>query len=368
MARNGHHRQDRSASGKVRPGERPRKDERYRRAVSSFRFVFTPKWMAFHALTWIILVPAFIGLGQWQRDLWRDRADSQGIVLRALAAKPVALGSVDPAGHDVAQSQQFTMVEATGHYDTAHQFMVPNRSQNENPGWYVVTPLVLANGTAVLVNQGWVTEQSSGGPTVHPPFPPVPSGTVTVIGSLQPDETTSTTRITDDTRNLPTDEIALVSKVDAADRVPYQLYDGAIQLDSSTPANTAAAAAQPIPNPSYDNTMYIAYMIQWWAFAIIMPITWLKLIFRERGEREIAELEALAADVGDDDEDDDELLGEDDEEDAEELTLDDDDEADDDEAAEPEPEPSLVPAQAVEQGGEAFGREEVERLPGAVRR
>jgi cytochrome oxidase assembly protein ShyY1 len=325
--------------------------------VSSFRFVFTPKWMAFHALTWVILVPAFIGLGQWQRDLWKDRADSQGIVLHALAAKPVQLDSVDPAGHGVAQSQQFIMVEATGRYDTAHQFMVPDRSQNENPGWYVVTPLIMSDGSAVLVNQGWVSEQTSGGPTAHPPFPPVPSGTVTVVGSLQPDETTSTTRITDDTGNLPTDEIALVSKVDAVNRVPYQLHDGSIQLKASTPANTAAAAAQMIPNPSYDNTMYIAYMIQWWAFAIIMPITWLKLIFREKGEREIAELEALAADDGDED---DELVGEDEDEYE--------DESDDDAPAAPEPEPSLVPAQAVEQGGEALGGEQVESLPGAVGR
>ena len=320
--------------------------------MSSFRFALTPKWLAFHALTWVILVPAFIGLGQWQRDLWRDRADSQGIVLRELAAKPVQVESVDPAGHFVAQRQQFTMVAATGRYDTAHQFMVPDRSQNENPGWYVVTPLVLSDGTAVLVNQGWVSEQSSGGPTAHPPFPPVPSGTVTAVGSLQPDETTATTRITDDTASLPTDEIALISKADAADRLPYRVLDGSIQLKSSTPANTAANAAQMIPNPSYDNTMYIAYMIQWWAFAVIMPITWLKLIFREKGELEIAELEALAVD--DEDEDVDDFDGEDEDEDA------------DDGAAEPAP--SLVPAQAVEQGGEALGGEQVERLPGAVGR
>ncbi|HEY3867334.1 MAG TPA: SURF1 family protein [Actinocrinis sp.] len=327
--------------------------------MTSFRFAFTPKWMAFHALTWVILVPAFIGLGQWQRDLWRDRADSQGIVLRELAAKPVAVDSVDPAGHGVAQSQQFTMVEATGRYDTAHQFMVPDRSLNENPGWYVVTPLVMSDGIAVLVEQGWVSEQTSGGPTAHPPFPPVPSGTVTVVGSLQPDETQSTTRITDDTSSLPTDEIALISRTDAVHRVPYPLLDGSIQLKASTPANTAAAAAQMIPNPSYDNTMYIAYMIQWWAFAIIMPITWLKLIFREKGELEIAELEALASGVDDDeDEEDDELVGEDEAE------------ADDESPASrgPEPEPSLVPAQAVQQGGEALGGEQVERLPGAVGR
>jgi Mce-associated membrane protein len=55
--------------------------------------------------------------------------------------------------------------------------------------------------------------------------------------------------------------------------------------------------------------MYIAYMIQWWVFAIIMPTVWLKLLHREAQERTNREL------VGDeddwDDEDDDEFEDED---------------------------------------------------------
>ena len=284
--------------------------------MSSYRFVFSPKWLAFHVLTWFILIPAFIWLGFWQRGLWKTRDHNQGIVLSALAAKPVAVDSVDPVGHDVAQSQQWVMVSATGHYDTAHQFMVRNRSQNENPGWYVVTPLVLPDGTAVLVNQGWVAEsQTTDNPLTTPPFPPVPTGTVTVVGALQPDETTATTSIRDDTADLPTDEVALITRPDMADRVPYTLHDGSIQLVSSTPAETASAAAQPIPGPSYDNTMYIAYMIQWWVFALVMPVTWIKLIQRESQELAAAELEDGEEEYEYEDEDED--YEEEDEEDAE---------------------------------------------------
>lgn len=263
--------------------------------MRSYRFVFTPKWLAFHALTWFVLIPAFIGLGQWQRDLWKDRADSQGVVLGALAAAPVPLDSINPTGHTVTQGQQWKMVSATGRYDTAHQFMVRNRSQNQQPGWFVVTPLVLADGTAVLVNQGWVPESTTGMVTTAPAFPPVPSGTVTVSGSLQPDETTADTRIKDDTAQLPAGEIALITRGDLTSRVPHPLRDGSIRLTSSTPANTAAGAAQPVPNPTYDNTMYIAYMVQWWVFAVVMPVTWFLLIRREAGDRLIAAQEAAAA-------------------------------------------------------------------------
>jgi len=296
--------------------------------VRSYRFVFTPKWLGFHALTWLILIPAFIGLGQWQRDLWKDRDASQGVVLRALAAKPAPLDSADAAGHSVAQAQQWTMLSATGSYDTAHQVMVRNRSQNGEPGWYVVTPLVLSDGTAVLVNQGWVGESPTGGPTQHPDFPPVPSGAVTVVGSLQPDETTGTTRIKDDTAQLPGDEIALISKADVAGKVPYRLRDGSLRLTSSTPANTSKAAASAVPNPTYDNSMYIAYMIQWWVFAIVMPVTWFLLIRREASDLAAAAQEAGAAAEG--------------------------------AAGSGGPEP-------VEEGGEALGGEKLEGLSDAVR-
>lgn len=267
----------------------------YRRSVRSYRFVFAPKWLAFHALTWLVLIPAFIGLGQWQRSLWKDHDRSQGVVLGALAAAPVPLDSLDPVGHAVAQGQQWKMVSATGRYDTAHQFMVRNRSQDQQPGWYVVTPLVLADGSAVLVNQGWVPEATTGSATAAPGFPPVPAGTVTVAGSLQPDETTANTRIKDDTAQLPANEVALITRGELASRVPYPLHDGSIRLTSSTPANTAAAAAQPVPNPTYDNTMYIAYMVQWWVFALVMPVTWVLLLRREARDRRIAAREAAAA-------------------------------------------------------------------------
>jgi cytochrome oxidase assembly protein ShyY1 len=306
--------------------------------------------MAFHALVWLILIPAFILLGYWQRTLWKDRADSQGLVYAKMDAKPASLDAVDAVGHEVSQAQQWVAVTATGHYDTAHQFAVRNRSQNENAGWYVVTPLVLPDGSAVLVNQGWIPSSNGNTPsTAMPPLPPVPSGTVTVTGYLQPDETTALTRITDDTKSLPTGEIALITKVDLQSRVPETLHDGSIQLTSSTPANTAAAAAQPVPGPSYDNTMYIAYMIQWWVFAIIMPVTWLKLLHREAQER-INKARAAQEDAWDEDEDWEDEDEEDDDEDWDEDDEDDEDWDDDDEEQDEDVAAPALAAAASEAG------------------
>ena len=318
--------------------------------LRSYRFVLLPRWVAFHALVWLILIPAFIALGYWQRTLWKDRADSQGLVYAKLDAKPVSIDAADPVGHDVSQAQQWISVAVTGHYDTEHQFAVRDRSQNENAGWYIVTPLVLPDGTAVLVNQGWIQSSDGTAPsTAMPTLPPVPSGTVTVSGWLQPDETTANTSITDDTNKLPTGEIALITKTDLQSRVPETLHDGSIQLNTSTPANTGASAAQPIPGPSYDNTMYIAYMIQWWLFAIVMPVTWLKLLHREAQER--ANKELVGEDEWNEDEDDDDEWHDEDEdwEDDEE-----DEEDEDDESEESESEP--VPAVAASAASSGLGK------------
>jgi cytochrome oxidase assembly protein ShyY1 len=313
--------------------------------VRKYRFVFTPKWLGFHALTWLLLIPAFIGLGQWQRDLWRDRADSQGLVLKSLASAPIALNAADPAGHTVPQSEQWRMVTATGRYDVADTLMARNRSQNENPGWYVVVPLILPDGSAVLVNQGWISLAENGDPNSTPSTPPMPTGEVTVTGSLQPDETTSTTRIHNNSTQLPPGQIALISKPDDSGRVAAPLRDGSIQLTSSSPAATSGAAAQPIPNPTYDNTMYIAYMIQWWVFAVVMPVTWFMLIRREADDLENSALEAARQLDGDGDEDG---------PDAEDWD------------GSPADAGSVAP-QPVQQEGEPLGREELQGLSDAVR-
>jgi hypothetical protein len=79
--------------------------------------------------------------------------------------------------------------------------------------------------------------------------------------------------------------------------------------------------------------MYIAYMIQWWVFAVIMPVTWLLLIRREAVDRASAAQQAAVAGH--------------------------------DSAAGPG---DSGGAQAVEQGGESLGGEKVQGLSDAVRR
>ena len=126
---------------------------------------------------------------QWKVDLIEERTAS-------LAAEPRALEALVP---DVAaglpDAQQFQRVTLSGTFDHAQQVLVGPRSApagagvgggapagaaNES-GWDVLTPLIRADGSRVIVNRGWVPR--TGVPSVEQP-----TGVQVVSGVLKAGE------------------------------------------------------------------------------------------------------------------------------------------------------------------------------------
>ena len=73
-------------------------------------------------------------------------------------------------------------IDVTGEWDAAHTVFLMNRSMGERPGFYVMTPLRLPDGGAVVVQRGWVAGVD-GDPTKPPPVP-TPSGSVALHGHV----------------------------------------------------------------------------------------------------------------------------------------------------------------------------------------
>jgi cytochrome oxidase assembly protein ShyY1 len=243
-----------------------------------YRFLLRPRWIALTVLM-LAMTPACVALGQWQLHRYHERHDANTLVHRNLSASPVPVGELTAPTQDLDRRDIWRAVTATGRFDTRHQLLVRNRTQQGRAGLYVLTPLVTADGSAVVVNRGWVPP----GPTAAdlPPVPPPPTGTVTVRGRIRPPETLASSGIRD-RAGAPAGEIYRIDTALIRQRLPYPLDRAYVeQTEGQGPAGPAA-----VPPPAdQDEGMNLSYVVQWNLFAVIAVLTWGVLVGRETRRR-----------------------------------------------------------------------------------
>jgi cytochrome oxidase assembly protein ShyY1 len=105
---------------------------------------------------WLALLTAaacvlFVVLGfwQWHRGEYRARLWEQ--FSQDSAAEPQ-----DVTGQALSQPPRFTRLRVNGQLDPQHQFLLDNMTRNGRSGYEVLTPLLLADGSTLLVNRGWL--------------------------------------------------------------------------------------------------------------------------------------------------------------------------------------------------------------------
>ncbi len=95
-----------------------------------------------------VVLTAALGTWQLHRRDWKSELITQRTA--AVAAAPVAL----PAAITV--SDGYLRTTATGRFDHTRELYLTGRAHRDQPGLHVITPLLLADGSAVLVDRGWV--------------------------------------------------------------------------------------------------------------------------------------------------------------------------------------------------------------------
>ncbi len=226
-----------------------------------YRFLRTPRWLGFAALT-VVLAATMVLLGLWQLSRYHQRADYNNRIAAAAAGQPVPLDVVSPVGRAPAGDTAWDKVTMTGRYDPAQQILARERTLNDAVGYEVLTPLVLADGSAVLVDRGWLPP-SKAGTDALPNIPAVPDGQVTVVGRLHLPESRAAA-----IQNIAgTRQVRRVSTAKLASALPYPLHGGYVVLDSQTPAADPAFVG--IPSDHQNSWMNAGYVVQWWAFALI---------------------------------------------------------------------------------------------------
>lgn len=233
-----------------------------------YRFLLTPRWLAGAALT-VAASVVMVMLGNWQLHRYQERSainaridaaeTAAAVPLTSVLARPTGPGTAGPApGEDLA----WTKVTVSGRYDPAHEIQARGRTVDGRVGFEIVTPLVLADGTAVLVDRGWVPP--AGGTAIAAPVaPPAPTGQITVEGQIHRSESRPAPLERRDGR-IGTRRIAVPH---LAEEMPYPVYGAYVLLTSQTPAADPGYTRIPIDHE--DAWQNGGYAVQWWLFAVM---------------------------------------------------------------------------------------------------
>jgi cytochrome oxidase assembly protein ShyY1 len=251
-----------------------------------YRFLFTRQWV-FLTLLGLALIPAMIKLGFWQLHRHESRVAHNHLITRSLGARTVPVDRLTGVHREPRTNDQYRQVSATGRYDTRDEVVVRQRTDNDGQtiGYFLVTPLIRHDGTTVLVNRGWIP--ANGDLTKFPKVPPTPRGTVTVKGRILADETSAASGIKD-TKGLPAHQVMLINSHQQTKALKRPVLGGYLQLTKTSPKGALPHGKQPqrITPPDHSSIgPHMAYTIQWWLFTAAVPVGWIILVRRERGDR-----------------------------------------------------------------------------------
>ena len=241
--------------------------------MSGYRFLRQPRWLALGFLV-LVIVPSFILLSRWQLHRLDDRRHANAVIVANSTTSPVPVDQVMSPGADtssIGDAQTWRQVSATGHYDEAKQVLVRKRPLQGRNGFWVATPFVTTSGSVLVVNRGWV--EAVGGASAGAEVAAPPSGTVTVVGRVQPSETAPAVQPGDLPAGQVTDlDVHLLAGSSA-------VYPGYVDLVSSTPPQAGDLSALPLPDLS--DGPHLSYALQWILFALVAVGGLVVLVRRE---------------------------------------------------------------------------------------
>ena len=234
------------------------------------RFLLSRRWVLF-ALAVVILAYGSVLLGRWQFHRLHEREHSNGVVSRNLAAPPVPVQDVLSPDRAPGADTEWQRVTVHGHWDDKHTIVLKYQTRDAGAGVDVVTPLVTENGSAILVDRGWMTSENSG--AARPKLPKAASGQVTITGYVRRDATGGSTRVSElATRAVSSRTIGAV--------VPYPLYRGFLDLAAESPRPAHSLGAVELPDDK-SNGPHFFYGLQWWFFGVLAVFGFCYLAYDE---------------------------------------------------------------------------------------
>ncbi|GAB3122977.1 SURF1 family cytochrome oxidase biogenesis protein [Glaciibacter psychrotolerans] len=227
--------------------------------MRGWRFAVSKRWAGYLAVA-MLFAAACAGLGMWQVAR-RDQALAEiAKVTNNFDAAPIPVAEALPSLDAFTASQKWLPVQLTGTYLIDDEMLVRNRPLNITPGFEVLTPLLLSDGTVFIVDRGWVpTGDKQDAPDI---VPAAPTGTVTVVARLKASEPTLIGR------TASGNQVATINLTEIEKRLGTPTYTGAYGLMAS---EDPASATRPVAvvRPPADEGPHLSYAFQWFVFGVL---------------------------------------------------------------------------------------------------
>jgi cytochrome oxidase assembly protein ShyY1 len=245
------------------------------------RFLLRPRWIALHAavLAGIVLMAS---LGFWQLRRLDERREFNATVEARASAEIVDLdsGLADTIGDDP-DANQWRPVRAVGTYVAGEAITIVNRSSGGVAGVNVVVPLLVADGTVILVNRGFA-------PLSVAPEPP-PTGTVAVIGHLRRSESRRLGGAVDATGPDVTEfqrfDIAAITTSFGGDSFDVDRVASMYLQSVGEDPPPGGQWPAPVPLPILDEGPHLSYAVQWYIFGAFVAAGWVVVVRRAVNDR-----------------------------------------------------------------------------------
>ncbi|MDJ0807673.1 MAG: SURF1 family protein [Gammaproteobacteria bacterium] len=214
----------------------------------------------------VLLTPVFCGLGLWQLD----RAEQKRNLAHTLEMrrKMPAL-TLDSNLTDFAKLEHRKII-ARGRLLQDKTVLIENRKHQGRRGFHVITPLRLGETDQILlVNRGWIPLSGGAGQADVP----TQDGSLLIEGVVNHPQPPALDL------NLTIDPVEVLPSWPFLTLENYTAWSGLEILPLlilQAPDPTSGFVRQ-WPRPAANETMHIGYAIQWFAFALITLLIWLRL-------------------------------------------------------------------------------------------
>ena len=204
-----------------------------------------------------------VRLGIWQLDRLKQRRAFNAQVISMRAAEMLNLNQNLPA--DIS-SMEWRAVTVSGEYDFENQLALRNQYNGDQYGYHLITPLRFGNGTAVLVDRGWIPADGNTAPTDWRKYDE--SGQVTVTGQIRLGQAKPAFGGVADADTGHLDIWNNLNIVRISGQSPYPILPVYIQPNEIENDSVPPIPFQPVVELTEGS--HFGYALQWFAFATIL--------------------------------------------------------------------------------------------------